>query len=134
MKSIHIIKEFVKNMNSGEGLKKREPSLHCQWDCKLVQLLWRTVWKSLLLYMCVQLLSHVRLCDPMDCTCQASLSFSVPRKLLKFMSIELVMLSNCHIICHPLFLLFAFNLFRLQSLFQAVSSLHQVAKELELQH
>ena len=33
-------------------------------------------------------------CDPMDCSTQASLS-TISQTLLKFMSIELVMLSNC---------------------------------------
>ena len=42
------------------------------------------------------------------------------------MPIELVMLSNHLILCHPL-LPFAFNLSHNQSLFQWVSSLHQVA-------
>ena len=33
-------------INSGEGAKK-EALLHCWWECKLIQLLWRTVWKFL---------------------------------------------------------------------------------------
>ena len=37
--------------------------------------------------------------------CQASLSFTISWSLLKFMSIELVMLSNHFIICHPILLL-----------------------------
>ena len=49
--------------------------------------------------------SCLTVCDPMDCTRQASLFFTVSRNLLKFMSIESVMLSNCHILCHPLLLL-----------------------------
>ena len=36
---------------------------------------------------------------------QASLSFTVSQNLLKLMSIELVMLSNHLILCHPLLLL-----------------------------
>ena len=36
---------------------------------------------------------------------QASLSFTISQSLLKFMSIEWVMLSNYLILCHPLFLL-----------------------------
>ena len=36
---------------------------------------------------------------------QVSLSFSISQSLLKLMSIELVMLSNHLILCHPLFLL-----------------------------
>ena len=52
----------------------------------------------------VQLLSRVRLCDPMDCKCQASLSFTSSRSLLRLMSIELVMPSNYLILCRPLLL------------------------------
>ena len=40
-------------------LLPRIPSRHCQWECALVQPLWRTVWKSVLLCMCFQLPSHV---------------------------------------------------------------------------
>ena len=42
------------------------------------------------------------LCDPMDCACQASLSFTISRGLLKLMSIETMMPSNHLILCHPL--------------------------------
>ena len=42
----------------------------------------------------VQSPSHVRLCDPMDCTTQASLSLTVSWSLPKFMSIVLVMPSQ----------------------------------------
>ena len=48
------------------------------------------------------------------------------------MSIELVMPFNHLILCHPLSL-FAFKLSQHQGLFQGVSCLHQVAKNLELQ-
>jgi len=47
----------------------------------------------------VQLLSCVRLCNPMDCSTTISWS------LLKLTSIESVMLSNHLIFCHPLLLL-----------------------------
>ena len=54
----------------------------------------------------VQLLSHVQLCvTPWTSACQAFLSFTVSQSLLKFMSIDSVMLSNHHILCIPLFLL-----------------------------
>ena len=53
----------------------------------------------------VQWLSHVRLCDPMDCSTQAALSFTVPQNLLKLMSIESVMPFNHLILCRPLLLL-----------------------------
>ena len=64
---------------------------------------------------------------------QASLSFTISRSLLKFMSVELVMPSNHPILCPPLLLL--------PSIFPStkvlpMSSSHQVAKvvELQLQH
>ena len=45
------------------------------------------------------------LCAPWTAACQASLSFTVSQNLLKFMSKELVMLSNHLLLCHPLLLL-----------------------------
>ena len=45
------------------------------------------------------------LCDPMDCSTQASLSITNSRSLPKIMSIELVMPSNHLILCRPLLLL-----------------------------
>ena len=49
--------------------------------------------------------SCLTLRDPMDCSRQASLSFTIPQNLLKLMFIELVMPSNHLILCHPLLLL-----------------------------
>ena len=49
--------------------------------------------------------SHPTLCSPMDCVCQASLSITNSRSLLKITSIESVMPSNYLILCHPLLLL-----------------------------
>ena len=49
--------------------------------------------------------SCLTLCNPIDCTCQASLSSTISQNLLKFMSIESVMPSNCLVLCHPLLLL-----------------------------
>ena len=63
---------------------------------------------------------------------QASLSFTVSWNLLKLMSIELMMPSN-HLILCQLSSPHALNLSQHQGLFQWVSSLHQVAKALELQ-
>ena len=48
---------------------------------------------------------YLTLCDPMDCSTSASLSFTVSQNWLKLMSIELVMPSNHPILCHPLLLL-----------------------------
>ena len=45
------------------------------------------------------------LCDPMDCSMQACLSFSVSRSLLTLMSVESVMSSNHLVLCHPLLFL-----------------------------
>ena len=53
----------------------------------------------------VQLLSHVWLCDPVDCRTQASLSITNSWSLLKLMFIELVMPFNHLIFCCPLLLL-----------------------------
>ena len=54
----------------------------------------------------VQSPSHVRFfVVPWTAALRASLSFAVYQSLLKFMSIESVMLSNNLILCHPLLLL-----------------------------
>ena len=50
----------------------------------------------------VQSLTHVPLCDPIECSRPGS---SVSQSLLKFKSIESVMLSNHLILCQPLLLL-----------------------------
>ena len=78
----------------------------------------------------VQSLSHVQLlATPWTAACQASQSFTVSQSLLKFMSIELVMLFN-HLICH--FVLLLPSIFPSIRVFFYESSL-QVAKVLELQ-
>ena len=43
--------------------------------------------------------SCLTLCDPIDCSTQGPLSSTIPQSLLKFMSIEPVMLSNHLILC-----------------------------------
>jgi len=53
----------------------------------------------------VQLLSCVWLCNPMDCSTPRLLCLPQSPSLLKFMSIESVMLSDHLIICHPLLFL-----------------------------
>ena len=54
----------------------------------------------------VQLLSRVWLiATPWTAACQASLSFTISRSLLRFMSFEPVTPSNHLILCHPLLLL-----------------------------
>ena len=81
-------------------------------------------------YFAVQLLSHVWLfATQWTGACQASLSFTVSGGLLKLMSIESVMPSNYLILYCPLLLPSIFPSIRV---FTRVSSLHQVAKVLEL--
>ena len=83
----------------------------------------------------VQLLSRVRrFVTPWTTACPASLSFTISRSLLKLMSIQSVMPSNHLILCCPLLLLP--SILSRMSLFQRVSSSHQVPKVLEfwLQH
>ena len=58
-----------------------------------------------LLFCCSAPKSCLILCDSWTAACQASLSFTTFQDLLKFMSIESVMLSNYLILCHPLLLL-----------------------------
>ena len=61
------------------------------------------VWAS---HVVVQPLSPVQLfATPWTAACQAPLSFTNSRSLLKLMSIQLVMPSNHLILCHPLLLL-----------------------------
>ena len=56
-------------------------------------------------FVVVQLLGHGQLfANPWTAACQASLSFTITWSLLKLMSIESVMPSNCLVFCHPLLL------------------------------
>ena len=60
--------------------------------------------------------SNWTLCNLMTAACQAFLSFTISQSLLKFKSIESVMLSNHHIL--PPSSPFAFSLSQHQGLFQ----------------
>ena len=62
---------------------------------------------SYFIFVIVQSLSSLclTLCDSMDCARQAFLSFIVFRRLLRLMSIEMVMSFNHLILCRPLLLL-----------------------------
>ena len=59
--------------------------------------------------------SSPTLCNPMDCSTQASLSITNSLSLLKLMSIESVMPSNRLILCHPLLLPSIFSIIRVFS-------------------
>ena len=88
---------------------------------------WRQPRKQMLLFSrCVQLFENL-----WTATCQAFLSFTIFQSLLKLTSIESMMPPN-HLILSPSSPP-AFSLSHHQGLFQWVSSLHQVAKVLELQ-
>ena len=81
----------------------------------------------------VQSLSHVWLFEtPWIAACQASLSITNSWSSLKLMSIESVMPSSHLILCRPLLLLPPIPP-SIRSLFQWVSSSHEVAKVLEFQ-
>ena len=73
------------------------------------------VFWSWYLAVCSVAQSCLTLCDPMTATCQASLSFTISRSLLKLTPIMLVMPSNHLILCRPLLLL--------PSIFPSVSQL-----------
>ena len=65
----------------------------------------RTLYVYMYQFSSVQSLSHVRLlATPWTVACQASLSITNSRSLLKLMSIESVMPSNHLILCRPLLL------------------------------
>ena len=69
--------------------------------------LWSSLWEKPFYYQSssVQSLSRVQLfVTPWTAACQTSVSITNSWSLLKLMSIELVMLSNHLILCHPLLL------------------------------
>ena len=65
--------------------------------------------------------SCLTLCNPMDCSSQASLYITNPQSLLRFMSVELVIPSNHLILCHPI--LFLTSIFPSISVFSIESVL-----------
>ena len=87
---------------------------------------------TVLWFSSVQLLSCVRLYDPIDCSTPGLLSFTNSQSLLKLISIKSVRPSNHLILCCPPSPP-VFHLSQHQGLFQWLSSSHQVAKALEFQ-
>ena len=94
---------------------------------------WKIMEKRVVVVQCISCVSLF--VTPWTVTRQAPLSSTISQNLLKFMSIELVMLSN-HLILWWNPCPSALNLSQRQGLFQWVSSSHQVTKVLEfwLQH
>ena len=85
-------------MQSGTYPEEKQTSLLIPYDK-------RQCW-NLTQFSSVQSLSHVQLfAVPWTAACQASLSITNSRSLLKLMSIELVMPSNYLTFCHPFLLL-----------------------------
>ena len=80
----------------------------------------------------VQSLSHIQLCNPMDCSTPGS---SVLHYLLEFPQTQVYWVGDAILPSQPLSSPFppAFNLSQHQGLFQWVSSSHHVTKVLELQ-
>ena len=90
--------------------------------CQLLYLKW--INNKVLLYIINQFSCSVvsDSATPWTVACQASLSTSNSRSLLKLKSIESVMPSNHLILCRPLLLLLSIFLSQGQGLFQSVSS------------
>ena len=87
------------------GCREKGSFLHCWWECKLLQLLCRTV-RMFLQFSSVQSLSHARLfATQWTAALLASLSITNSQSLLKLMSIKSAMPSNHLILYQPLLLL-----------------------------
>ena len=100
---------------------------HCYWIFILLNN-YATIYAAVV----VQSLSRIRLfATPWTAALQASVSFTRSQSLLKFMSIELMMLSNISSSTTPSY--FFFDLSQHQGPFQWVGCWHQVAKVLEFQ-
>ena len=41
------VKSFYATINAEEGVEKKGMLLHCWWQCKLIQPLWKMVWRFL---------------------------------------------------------------------------------------
>ena len=88
-------------------------------------------WDSSMDIVVVQSPSHVRLCNPMDYSTQASLSLTISQSLPKFIFIASGMSSSHLILWHPLFLLPW--IFPSTGAFSMSQLLNQMTKILELQ-
>ena len=89
-----------------EPLPSTSPVPGLSYSSSLLTLTTTSSGGRVLAYFCCCSLSHSQLfVTPRTAACQASMSFTVSRSLLKFMPIELMMLSNHLILCRPLLLL-----------------------------
>ena len=107
-----IIKKSITN-KYWRGCGEKGTLLHCWWEWKLVQPLWRTVQRFLkkleIEVPSVQFSSFAQscptLCDPMNRSTPASLSITNSWSSPRLMCFEPVMPSSHLILCHPLLLL-----------------------------
>ena len=144
---IAIIK---KSTNMLRGCGEKGMLLHCWWECKLIQPLWKTVWRFLkkqgikppydpaipLLGIYPVHFSSVTqscptLCDPMNCSTPG---FPVHHQLPEFTQTHVHWVGDAIQPSHPLSSSPpAFNLSQHQGLFKWVTSSHRVAKVLKFQ-
>ena len=119
------------------GCGEKGTLLHCWWECKLVQPLWRTVWRFLK-KLEIELPSSsvaqscLTLCDPMN---RSMPGIPVHHQLPEFTQTHVHQIGDAIQPSHPLSspLPPALNPSQHQSLFQWVNSSHEVAKVLEFQ-
>ena len=99
----------------------------------LKQASWSMIYAKICFYCCSVTQLCMTLCDPMDCSMPG---FPVLHYLLEFTQTHVHWVGDAIQPSHPLSSPSSptFNLSQHQGLFQWVSSLHQVAKVLELQH
>ena len=89
------------------------------------------IWHTVIAILLLLLFCHQVMATPWTVAHQASLSLTISQSFPKFTCIDSVIPSNYLILCHPRLLLP--SIFPTISLFQWVSSSHQVTKILELQ-
>ena len=116
------------------GCGEKGTLLHCWWECKLVQKLWRTVWRFLKklgielpsVHFSSVTQSCPTLCDPMN---RSTPGLPVHHQLPVFTQTHVHRVSDAIQPSHPLSSPFppAPNPSQNQSLFQWVNSLHEVA-------
>ena len=148
-----IIKKSTNN-KCWRGCEEKRTLLHCWWECKLIQPLWRTVWRFLKILgiklpydpaipklgiypaaaaaAAESLQSCLTLCDPVN---RSMPGLPVYHQLLEFTQTHIHRVSDAIQPSHPLSSPSppAPNPSQHQSLFHWVSSSHEVARVLEFQ-